>query len=463
MRYAFDLRSNRMPHQADEKTGKAAGTWARFFKDKTVTLMGLGLLGRGVGDAAFLARHCKKVFVTDAKSAEELRVSLDALRDFNNIDFVLGGHDEKNFSGVDFVVKGAGVRLDNPYIAHARKNGVPVYMSTALFAHLSPLRLIGVTGTRGKTTTACMIAEALKQAGEKVLLGGNIRGVSTLAFLPEAHVYDLAVLELDSWQLQGFDDLKISPAIGVFTTFYPDHMNYYDGDMDRYWQDKAAIFRHQKPGDALALSAQVEAIAAAKNEPRAGRWIVAQPLPPAFAMKIPGPHNRLNAGLAKAALTLAGLDETTADKALHGFSGVEGRLQFVGAWEGRAIYNDNNATTQEATLAALASFPPHATVLIFGGADKGLPIGGMLDYIVANDIRCVAIKGTGSDRVLQTLPQTGVAATMQEAVRMAAELSKPGDTIILSPAFASFGVFKNEYDRNDQFMAEARKLMNGTP
>jgi UDP-N-acetylmuramoylalanine--D-glutamate ligase len=432
--------------------------FTEFFKDKMVTLLGLGLLGRGVGDAAFLARYCKKVFVTDTKTADELRPSVEALKDFKNIEFFLGGHDERLFSSADFVIKGAGVRLDSPYIAHAKMNNVPVYMSTALFVYLSGLKTVGVTGTRGKTMTTCMIAHIFERAGKKVLLGGNIRGVSTLALLPEAASFDMAVLELDSWQLQGFDDLKISPDISVFTTFYPDHMNYYDGDMDRYFHDKGTIFRYQKKGDTLIASAEVTALAEKRGEPYEGNWIVAKLLPASFYLKVPGAHNLLNAGLARAAGLACGFDEKTVDDALHDFVGVEGRLQFVGRWQDRAIYNDNNATNQEATLAALKAFPAQSIVLIFGGSDKGLPIDEMVDYIAKNNIRCVLFKGSGSDRVLRKLPEIDVAVTMMDAVRKAQELSQPGDNIIFSPAFASFGMFRNEYDRNDQFMAVVREL-----
>jgi UDP-N-acetylmuramoylalanine--D-glutamate ligase len=434
--------------------------FAPFFKDKTVTLMGLGLLGRGVGDAAFLAEHCKKVYVTDQKTEEELRPSLEALKDHKNIEFFLGGHDEKIFSGVDFIIKAAGVRLDNPYIERAKKNNIPVYMSTALFSHLAPIKTIGVTGTRGKTTVVYMIADILKRAGKNALLGGNIRGVSTLARLPDADQFDMALLELDSWQLQGFDSLNISPNIGVFTTFYPDHMNYYDGDMDRYMRDKTAIFRHQKEGDTFITSEEVAKLIDKNKRPP--NQIIAQPLPPSFNMKIPGAHNLLNAGLAKAVGKTCGIDEKTIDEALRNFESVEGRLQFVGAWKDRNIYNDNNATTQEATLAALNSFPPATIVLIFGGSDKGLPFDRLLAHITNNNIRCVLLKGTGSDRVLKKKPTFPVAASMSEAVKFAIDQSKPGDNIILSPAFASFGMFKNEYDRNDQFLSEIETLIAGS-
>ncbi len=431
-------------------------TIASFFRDKTVTLMGLGLLGRGVGDAAFLAGHCEKVFVTDQKSEDELRPSVDALRKYKNIEFFLGGHDERIFSRVDFIVKGAGVRLDNPYIAHAQKNSVPVYMSTALFARFAPIKTIGVTGTRGKTTTVHMIAAILKRAGMKVLVGGNIRGVSTLSLLADSRSFDVAVLELDSWQLQGFDSLMISPNIAVFTTFYPDHMNYYDGNMDQYLNDKTAIFRHQKPGDVFVASEDVAKIVGKERTP--SNWIIVRPLPSSFALKAPGTHNLLNAACAEAAAKACGVDGRTIKDALRAFESVEGRLQFIGTWKGRNIYNDNNATTQEATLAALSSFAPASVVMIFGGSDKGLPIDRLIAYIAENKIRCVLIKGTGSARVLRQLPGLNVASSMHEAVGLAASASRPGDNIILSPAFASFGMFRNEYDRNDQFLHEIKQL-----
>lgn len=429
--------------------------YVSFFKGKTVTLMGLGLLGRGSGDAAFLAEHCARVIVTDMKTADELHPSVEALSHYKNIEFHLGGHTEALFTKTDFVIKGAGVRLDNPYIACARQAGTPIYMSTALFTFLSPLKTIGVTGTRGKTTVTCMIADILAKAGKRVLLGGNIRGISTLAQLPHATDYDVAVLELDSWQLQGFDDLGISPNLSVFTSFYPDHMNYYDGDTARYLQDKTAIYRHQKAGDVLITTPDMETLL---QPHRQEGWMIAPALPDDYSLNVPGAHNRMNASLARAAALQYGLSAAETDAALQNFAGVEGRLSYAGTWQGRLFYNDSNATTQEATLAALCAFAPDKTILIFGGADKGLPIDNLIHKIKHDDTRVVLLKGTGSDRILQSLPNLPVVSSMAEAVHQATALSQPGDVIILSPAFASFGLFKNEYDRSDQFMAEVSRL-----
>src|ERR1700761_1157631 len=207
-----------------------------FFAGKRVTLMGLGLLGRGIGDAAFLAGLGAQLTVTDRKSEAELAASLKQLAGFPNIQYVLGEHRLENFQHADMVIKAAGVPVASPYIEAARDAGVAVYMSTALFAKFARqtgARLVGITGTRGKSTVTHMIHHALTGTDRRALLGGNVRGLSTLALLPEVRNGDIAVLELDSWQLQGFGDLRMSPDVAVFTNLLMDHLNYYP-DMDAY-------------------------------------------------------------------------------------------------------------------------------------------------------------------------------------------------------------------------------------
>src|SRR3989344_3508035 len=211
---------------------------SEHFRGKRITVMGLGLLGRGVGDVKYLAECGAELIVTDLKSTEELAQSVAQLKPFPNVTFVLGEHRLKDFNNRDMILKAAGVPLDSPYIAEAKKNGIPVRMSADLFAELSGVPVIGVTGTRGKSTVAHMLYAVLKEAGKKVLLGGNVRGVSNLSLLAEATSEHVAVLELDSWQLQGWgspstkSDLVLgragmSPHIAVFATLYPDHLNYY--------------------------------------------------------------------------------------------------------------------------------------------------------------------------------------------------------------------------------------------
>ena len=220
--------------------------------------MGLGLLGRGIGDAQFLAKYASELIVTDLKSEQELKSSVPKLRKYKNIKFVLGEHRLADFRNRDLIIKSAGVSLKSIYLDEAKKHKIPVLMSTAIFAQFAQemgVKIIGITGTRGKTTTTKLIYEILEKSvprlrsGQKnpqIFLGGNIQGLATLELLNKVKTGDLAVLELDSWQLQGFGDLKISPNIAVFTNFLADHLNYYGGSMKKYFADKSNIFKYQK-------------------------------------------------------------------------------------------------------------------------------------------------------------------------------------------------------------------------
>ncbi len=435
-----------------------------YFAGKKITVMGLGLLGRGVGDVRFLAEAGADLIVTDLKTREELAPSLAALAEFPNIRYRLGEHVLEDFQDRDMILKAPKTPLDSPYIAEAVKIGIPVTMSTALFARLAReagTGLVGVTGTRGKTTTTEMIAHIFRESGKKMLLGGNIRGVSTLALLPEAGPGVVAVLELDSWQLQGFGAEELSPHISVFTTFYPDHQDYYEG-MDDYLADKAEIFLHQGPDDVLVLGEQAAPLIVEKyGETMVSSVLVAKSDSlPEDALAIPGAHNRANAACAVAAATAYGIGRDAALAALRSFGGVSGRLELIREVNGVKFYNDTTATTPEASLAALAALGTSQKniVLIMGGSDKGLDMNRLLLEIPKYAKRIILLPGTGTNRVLEFITGASVYDTLAAAVNEAARSAAPGDAVLLSPAFASFGMFKNEYDRGDQFNALVRAL-----
>ena len=429
-----------------------------FFRDKKITVMGLGLLGRGVGDVEFLSEQGADLIVTDLKNEAQLGESLLRLRKlprFGEIKFVLGEHRLEDFRNRDFILKAAGVPLDSPYIAEARKNNIPIEMSASLFAKLSGATIVGVTGTRGKTTTTAMIYEGLKGAGKKVHIGGNIRGVSTLALLSEVEEGDIVVLELDSWQLQGFGDSKISPHVAVWTTFMTDHMNYYGDSMEKYFEDKAQIFRHQTGEDYFIIGEQADPVIPANV--LAKRIIArASDISRDWRLDVIGEHNRANAACARAALSALGIPEDRIRKNLEAFHAVEGRLQYVGTIRGRRVYNDNNATTPDATIAALKALRSYeGLVLIIGGADKGLSTFTLRHEISASGAKPVFLAGSGTDRFLKDNPFSEppfVAKNLNEAIEEAFRLSLTGETILFSPGFASFGLFNNEYERNDQFL-----------
>lgn len=437
------------------------------FRGKRITVVGLGTLGRGAGDIRFLAEQGADLTVTDLKSASELEDSLALLAPFPNIRYTLGEHRLEDFENRDLIVNGPAVPLDSPYIVHARTLGIPITMSTALFARLARDRgatIVGVTGTRGKSTVTHLVAEILMHAGKQVLVGGNVRGVSTLALLPQVTKDTYCVLELDSWQLQGFRDEQLSPDIGVFTTFYPDHLNYYHNELDLYLRDKAALFLNHREADTLVLGAQAApTVIETYGDAILSRMVVADTdvLPEDWELSVPGEHNRYNAALALAAVRALGISDADSKEAIEAFRGVPGRLELVREVDGVKIYNDTNATTPEATMVALKALGAPGRmniVLIMGGSDKGLDVDALLDMVPDYTHYVSLLAGSGTERVRGVLFEATVHTTLKDAVADAWIHVQPGDALLFSPAFASFGMFKNEYDRGDQFNEIVRAL-----
>src|SRR3989344_2198916 len=430
------------------------------FRGKRITVMGLGLLGRGVGDAKYLAECGADLIITDLKTHEQLAESVTQLNSFPNIRFVLGEHRLEDFNNRDLILKAAGVPLHSIYIAEAKKNNIPVRMSADLFAEISGIQTVGVTGTRGKSTVAHMIYEILKSSGKPVLLGGNVRGVSNLALLKDATQEHTAVLELDSWQLQGWGESKMSPHIAVFTTLFADHLNYYHNDLNVYLTDKANIFLYQKAEDTLTLGKQCEPTVIEKygDKIEAKTLVVDETkLPDTWTLRIPGMHNRYNAALALAAARAMQIPDETSRRTLETFAGVPGRLELIAEKNGVKIYNDTTSTTPEATLAALAAVGTGNTIVIAGGTDKSLELNALVAELKEAKY-AILLAGSGTERIRSELPDAPVYDTLALAVADAFAHAKAGDTILFSPAFTSFGMFKNEFDRGDQFNALIEKL-----
>lgn len=426
----------------------------KFFKGKKITVMGLGLLGRGVGDAMFLAECGAQILVTDLKTKEDLKTSLDKLKKYKNVKYVLGEHRLEDFKNRDMVLKLAGVPLDSVYIKEAEKNNIPVEMSATLFAKFSGVPMVAVTGTRGKSTVTHMIAHILKAGGKKVILGGNVQGVSNLHLLKQVKKNNIAVFELDSWQLQGFGTAKISPEVAVFTTFFPDHMKYYGDDMQKYFEDKANIFKYQKKNtDVLVVGEQ--ALPFVKKWGGKTNSEILTPkseLPRDWKLKIPGEHNVYDAALAIQVARSLGLKDAVIKKGVESFKGVSGRLELVKSIKGVRYYNDTTATTPEATIAALRALGEEGDiVLIAGGSDKGLDMTVLLHEIPKYTKAVFLLSGTGTEKIKHELPNSVEVKDLKKTVLLAKKLASKGDIILLSPAFASFGMFKNEYDRGEQF------------
>ena len=429
--------------------------------------MGLGLLGRGIGVSRFLAENGAILTVTDLKSESELAPALLELKDFPNIKYVLGGHKLEDFKEADLILRAPNVPLGSPFLQEAQKNNIPVKMDASLFCELLPsgVATVGITGTRGKSTVTALIYEILKTAGREVFLGGNIRGVATLPLLKEITSKAVVVLELDSWQLQGFGDDKISPNIAVFTTFFNDHMNYYQGDMERYLKDKAGIFLYQKAEDTLILGEQVEDLIKEKfaGHIKSNMIVANSDLPADFSLKMVGGHNRYNAALALSVARVLDISDDISKKVITSFSGVPGRLEILGEKNGVLFVNDNNATSPEAVIAGVEAFPDYKgkIVLIGGGADKELDFTEYGQKVPAFIKSFILFPGSGTEKIKQVLPVGSKVVevnSMTEAVKEALTEAISGDMIMLSPGAASFGTFNNEYERNDQFVEQFKNV-----
>lgn len=447
-----------------------------LFKNKKVLVMGLGLHGGGVGVAKFFCEQGADVLVTDLKTEEQLKESVDKLTGLT-IKYSLGGHKEADFLWADLVIKNPDVPSTSPYLELARKNDIPIKTDIELFFEMSGAFIIGVTGTKGKSTTASLIYHFLKTKHDNVFLAGNI-GISPLELLEKVKKGDFVVLELSSFELE---DLSQSPNIAVITNIMPDHLNRY-GTMEEYIDAKKRIFKFQKKNDILILngddlvlrprlagstgrsaSRQFEAEAASrvhfysvKDKPKnidISRF------------KLFGEHNLSNL---LAAIEVAKILEVPAkniEKSLADFKGVQSRLEFVGEYNGVKYFNDTTATIPEAVIAAINAFseefPDANLILICGGINKGLNFSELIKSIRKKVSNVIMLPGTASDKIREKLTDyknIHEISSMQEAVKVASELAKDGDVVVLSPGGSSFNLFKNEFDRGKQFIKAVKSL-----
>jgi UDP-N-acetylmuramoylalanine--D-glutamate ligase len=446
------------------------------FKDKKITVMGLGLLGRGVNVTKFLAECGANLTVTDLKDEEKLKPSLKKLSEYDNIEYVLGRHRLSEFEGRDMIIKAAGVPKGSEYIERAKENDIPVEMDASLFARLAPedVNVIGITGTRGKSTVTHLIKHILDKAKEDVYLGGNVKGQATLPLLDKVESGDHVVMELDSWQLQGFGDTEISPHYSVFTNFMRDHQDYY-ASMEEYFEDKSQIFRHQDQDDYLIVTKQSfkvlqEYLGEEAHEQVPATLVMAKPqiLLDGYEFDLKGEHNRQNVAMAVQFAELLGIDSSVTKEAVAEFDALPGRLSYVRKLRRRSIYNDNNATTPDATVAAIKALireleEGQNLTLIMGGSDKWLDTTELQRVIKRHVENVVLLPGSGTDEIRFQLYdaddlEVDEAEEMTNALEMALDMSSPDDYVLFSPAFASFDQFANEYEREEAFLEAVEEL-----
>ena len=424
-------------------------------------VMGLGLQAGGLGVARFLRDKGAEVVVTDLRSEDDLRPSVEALG-VEGVRYVLGRHDVEDFRAADLVVRNPAVREGSQYLVEARKAGVHVETEMTLFLRwCSTARIVGVTGTRGKTTTATALQAMLVAGGVPATIAGNMR-ISALAQLEEIEEGSMVVLELSSAQLEALNNKPLRVNGAVVTNLMPDHLDRYQ-DMQSYAEAKLPVVANQTLGDWAVIprgDGWTEWFA-----DRAGGEVLRPDLevaPPGWcSAKVTGRHNRDNLAIAAAAARHVGVPKSAIRNAVEHFAGAPARQEFLGTVDGARVYNDTTATTPEATLAALDVITG-PWILILGGSDKRIDFALLADRLCnEEDVRAIILlPGTGTDRLLPLLPAGRIerAGDMATAVTRALKRAHPGDAIVLSPACASFGMFNNEFDRGDQFEARVREV-----
>lgn len=442
----------------------------KTFLNKRVLILGLGLHGGGVGAASFFARICARVLVTDLKSRKELAPSLSALRRYKNISYILGRHRKEDIVGADMIIKNPGVPDNSPWLALARANKIPVASDIEFFFNYCPAKIIGVTGTKGKSTTVSLLAEFLRLGTKKrVWLAGNIRK-SVFEILPKIRPGDHVVLELSSFQLDSLANSRISPHIAVITNIFPDHLNRYK-NFNHYADSKANIFRYQKRGDYIFipqgdgfLKKLVRGAVSRRVGVDAERAL--KPYSPLIERRFFS-HQASSLALAVAVGRQLGVSSAVIQKVLARFRQLPGRLETVRVLGGIRFVNDTTATNPEAATAALRAVSKETKgeiILIAGGSDKKLPVTGFVGSIGKLAKAVIFLPGKATKKMNSQLATYNPqllrcnARTMREAVRRAYALAKRGDTILMSPGAASFGLFQNEFDRGDQFVKAAMEL-----
>ncbi len=373
------------------------------------------------------------------------------IRDWKSEDELVGQLDQ-----YEVIFRTPGLPYLSQAIQQAKEKGSEISSQTKLFFKICPAPIIGITGTKGKGTTSSLIAHILKTAGRKVWLGGNI-GRDPFEFIDQVEHDHLVVLELSSFQLQDMDQ---SPHVAVVLSITPDHLNYHH-DFEEYIKAKSTIIAFQGLDDFAILDSSLPDWFKELGE---GKKIIndryiARP----YHSHLIGNHNLENISAAVSVARLYDISDDVIAKAIAEFKPLEHRLQIVGEKNGITFVDDSISTNEESTVAAIKSFR-QPVIAILGGSSKGVEyklLGSMIDEL--KNLKAVIVVGEVADQILESIKGfqgqilTG-AKNMSEIFDQVKEVAVAGDVVLLSPAAASFDMYKDYKDRANQFIREMNQL-----
>jgi UDP-N-acetylmuramoylalanine--D-glutamate ligase len=447
----------------------------------------VGAARQGIALARYLTDQGALVLLNDRRGADELAPAVGALADVP-VEWALGGHPLELLDDLDAVCVSAGVPLTLPLVAEARARGIPLTNDSQIFLEAAPCRVVGITGSAGKTTTATLVGRMARAVPHvnRAWLGGNI-GNPLITNVDEMVLDDLAVMELSSFQLEL---MTSSPQVAAVLNLTPNHLDRH-GTMQAYTAAKARILDFQTPQDVavlghddpgawgLADSVQGDLLSFGLSPPPERQpgtflnegWIMlwdgksSRGLVDQQAIRLRGEHNLLNVLAACAVAVAADFPVEAMRAGVEGFEGVPHRLEFVRSWQGADWYNDSIATAPERAIAAIHSFN-EPLVLLAGGRDKDLPwddfadlVRRRVDHLVvfgeaAELVRHAVNAANSTERPFSITQCKG----LKEAVQAAAQLVGPGYVVLLSPGGTSFDEFDDFAARGESFRKWVKEL-----
>ncbi|MCY7187795.1 UDP-N-acetylmuramoyl-L-alanine--D-glutamate ligase [Streptococcus gallolyticus] len=439
----------------------------KTFENKKVLVLGLAKSGEAA--ARLLEKLGAIVTVNDGKPFDENPAAQSLLEE--GIKVICGSHPlellDENF---ELMVKNPGIRYDNPMVARAIEKNIPVITEVELAYMISDAPIIGITGSNGKTTTTTMIAETLNNGGKSGLLSGNI-GFPASEVAQTATDKDILVMELSSFQLMGTDTFH--PHIAVITNLMPTHIDYH-GTFEEYVAAKWNIQKNMTSDDfvvlnfnqdlakELAQKTAAKVVPFSTTEKVDGAYLdgdtlyfKGEAIMKASEIGVPGSHNVENALATIAVAKLSGIANDAIKETLAHFGGVKHRLQALGEINGVKFYNDSKSTNILATQKALSGFDNSKVILIAGGLDRGNEFDELVPDITG--VKLMVILGESAPRVKRAADKANVpyvdAKDVADAAHIAYDKAEAGDVVLLSPANASWDMYKSFEVRGDEFIA----------